>query len=415
MKERNCRRILQITAHPFPPAIRVVKEGTTLRDAGYRSAVLCPPIKGRPARETWRGIEVYRPDTLAGAATIGDKLLYETLFFSPAWYRALREVISEENPDVLHVHDVWLGRTAFAARQGQRVVMDLHENWPAAVVQYLGLFRGAFKWFYGFYKNPLRVKHYERALLAKSDLVFVVVQEALRRVLEAHPELSHAKVVNVENLESKLFAVHDGGTARFIDDDHFSILYIGGFGPHRGLDTLIGAMKYIKDWRLNVRLHLIGATVETVYLKMLRTLIRRLGVESSVRIVGWVPFETVLGYIDQASVGAVPHHSNPHTDNTIPHKLYQYMMVSKPVLVSTSAPLARVVRAGRAGVIFTAGDEQDCAERIRDLFEDQALSRQYGANGYRYVMTDGHNWEDESAKALVAAYDQLLGVGPLRT
>jgi hypothetical protein len=47
--------------------------------------------------------------------------------------------------------------------------------------------------------------------------------------------------------------------------------------------------------------------------------------------------------------------------------------------------------------------------KIRDMAADPKALEQAGARGYQYVMADGHNWEDESAPALIAAYDRLLG------
>jgi len=409
MKPRSDHRILQITALPFPPEIRVLKEALSLRAAGYGSAVMCPPIKRLPARETWRGIEIFRPAALAGAAATLDKLLYQSTFFSPAWYRGLQQVLREYRPDVLHVHDIWLGRTAWRARTHERFVMDLHENMPAAVVEYQSGYRGAFRWFNAVFKNHSRVFAHERALLERSDLVLAVVQEARDRVLASHPKLDAARVVNVENLESREFLSAPSGGQQYIADDHYSILYIGGFGPHRGIDTLIRAMRPLQERKINARLHLVGGKEGTAYLAMLRELIAQLGVASHVNIVPWVPSEAVLSYVNQASLCAVPHHSNPHTDTTIPHKLFQYMIAARPVLVSTSLPLARTVAAADCGVIFRAGDPDDCAAKIAELASDAPRAARLGARGRRYVLEAGHNWEEESAPQLIAAYDRLLG------
>jgi glycosyltransferase involved in cell wall biosynthesis len=406
---RGDRRILQLTVLPFPPEIRVVKEGISLAAAGFQSAVLCPPIKGRPARETWRGVQVFRPASLGRSSSTADKLIFQTTFFSPAWFGALEEVLAEYPADVVHVHDIWLGRTVFRAARGRRIVMDLHENMPAAVVEQTKALRGMQKWFNRIFRGAGRTLRYERAMLQKSDRVFVVVQEARDRALETHPCLDASKVINIENLESKSFVAGSGSLPPVIGKDHFSILYIGGFGPHRGIDTLVTAMRHVKAWGLNVRVHLVGAQKGS-YSRMVEEQIRACDVGSHVTVTGWVPPEMVLAYISQASVCAVPHHANPHTDTTIPHKLYQYMIASRPVFVSSSAPLARTVRAAGAGVIFEAGNDVDCAEKIRAMQADPAGLEAAGARGFRYVMEQGHNWEDESAPALVDAYDRLLGV-----
>jgi hypothetical protein len=84
------------------------------------------------------------------------------------------------------------------------------------------------------------------------------------------------------------------------------------------------------------------------------------------------------------------------------------MIAATPVLVSSSAPLARTVTAARAGAVFRAGDAQHCAEVLSSMLEDRTALREYGVNGRNYVLRDGHNWEEESAPGLVRTYEQLL-------
>ena len=407
VKKAASLKILQITACPFPPEIRVVKEGISLLNAGHGSAVMCPPISGRPAEEEWNGIKIFRSEVLQGGGKPYDKVLMQTSFFSYAWYRALKQVISKYQPDVIHVHDIWLGRTAFLARTNQKIIIDLHENMPAAVVEYQASYAGLFKLFNQTFKSFRRVSRFEKALLTKSDGVFVVVDEARQRVKNAYPKLNADKIINIENLESRRFLNQTWADKTVIKKDHFSILYIGGFGPHRGLETLIRAMHHIKAWHLNVKVHLIGAK-ECVYLEKLRNLISELGVGEFISIQSWVPAEEVLAYIKQADVGVVPHHSNPHTNNTIPHKLYQYMMAGTAVLVSSSPPLARTVKQANAGKVFEAGDAKDCADKIREMYDDSVALKVQVENGLNYVFEQGHNWEEESEPTLIKFYEQLL-------
>ena len=331
----------------------------------------------------------------------------EAAFFSPAWFGAIRQAIEAFRPDVLHVHDIWLGRVAYAARTRERVVMDLHENMPAAVVEYRKGYRGLQSAFRLLFQNHWRIFSYERDLLMRGDLVLTVVEEARQRVLSDHPALKPVNVVNVENLESNRFLGDpDGGVASF-GKDSVSVLYIGGFGPHRGIDTLIHAATLLKQAQCNICIQLVGAN-PSQYLQMLKQLIRELGVDTHVKITGWVATKDVLANIKQADICCVPHHSNPHTDNTIPHKLFQYMIARRPVLVSSSAPLARTVRQANAGLIFAAGDATDCAAKIQELAASPTQRAAFADNGYSYVMTRGHNWEEESAPRLIEAFDHLF-------
>ena len=143
---------------------------------------------------------------------------------------------------------------------------------------------------------------------------------------------------------------------------------------------------------------------------MINGLVKELQVEDLVKIIDWVSSCDVLANIQQADVCIVPHHSNPHTDNTIPHKLFQYMIARRPVLVSSSKPLERTVTEAQAGLVFKAGDPQDCAEKVLALANSPEDCLAFAENGYRYVMEDGHNWEEESAPRLIEAYDNLLSL-----
>ncbi len=83
------------------------------------------------------------------------------------------------------------------------------------------------------------------------------------------------------------------------------------------------------------------------------------------------------------------------------------MILKKPILVSSSTPLARTIKQARAGLIFKAGDDSDCANKIIQMASNGWESNQYSINGYQYVIDKGHNWEEESEPLLLSAYDEL--------
>ena len=107
-----------------------------------------------------------------------------------------------------------------------------------------------------------------------------------------------------------------------------------------------------------------------------------------------------------ADVNTIPHKSNGHTDNTIPHKLFQTMMVGKPVLVSSSDPLKRVVTSTQAGLIFKAGSAEDMALKIKQLYQDKILQTTMGENGLKATLAGSLNWEFDQ-QALISLYKKI--------
>ncbi len=108
-----------------------------------------------------------------------------------------------------------------------------------------------------------------------------------------------------------------------------------------------------------------------------------------------------------ADVNVIPHQSNGHTDNTVPHKLFQGMMAAKPLLVSSSAPLKRLIDQHEAGLVFSAGDSKDFADKILELYQNKDLRNQLGENGRKVSMDGQLNWET-TQKTLVQLYNSLF-------
>jgi glycosyltransferase involved in cell wall biosynthesis len=147
-----------------------------------------------------------------------------------------------------------------------------------------------------------------------------------------------------------------------------------------------------------VKLYLVGKG-DPSYDQKLKEMTESLGVMENVIFTGWVPFSEVPSYIDISDVCLVPHQSNGHTDTTVPHKLFQYMAMKKPVVVSDAKPLKRLVESSQSGLIFPSDDEYGLANDILELYYDRDLAKRLGANG-RKAVESKYNWQIESEKLL---------------
>jgi len=181
--------------------------------------------------------------------------------------------------------------------------------------------------------------------------------------------------------------------------DSFIISYVGGFGPHRGLDTVIRAMILVIKEAPEARLFLVGGKRNE---EKLKDLTKKLNLQSKVIFTGWQPAEKLATYIFLSSICLVPHYKSSFTDSTIPHKLFQYMLMKKPVVVSSCKPLERIVNETNAGLVFRAGDPQDLAEKIIQIYKNP---NNYGENGYQAVIKK-YNWEN-SAQKLINIYQNF--------
>ena len=149
------------------------------------------------------------------------------------------------------------------------------------------------------------------------------------------------------------------------------------------------------------RLEIIGDGTER---RRLSGIAKEVGVEKSVSLEGWREFSAVPGLIGGSSICVIPHLKSEHTDTTIPNKIFDYMAMGKPIVVSDCEPLQRLVREEQCGVVFRSGDGWDLSRKIIQLLEDKDRDA-YGRNGKRAVELK-YNW-DIDAKTMIVAIEKL--------
>jgi len=396
------KKILMLLGKTFPPDIRVEKEAKALLKAGFNLSLVC--VDDGKEGNDWNRMRLYKVKL---KRNIFSKFRRVVSTIHPEFFQFLDKLFQKQYFDILHVHDLRLVPTALKIKEkyGCKVVADLHENYPAAVREWNKANSGIKGIIIRLFNNYTRWFSIEKEVVKKVDKIIAVVDEMKERILRQH-NVPEDKILVVSNLEDEDFVKKAKVDENLVQKykDKFVVLYIGGFGAHRGIDTAIKGMKYIdKD---DIILLLVGKGSKKIENEF-KELIRENKLESKVEIVGWQPFEKVYTYQKLASVCIVPHHSNEHTDNTIPHKLYQYMMVGKPVVVSSCPPLARVVKEANSGLIFKAGDPKDFANKILEIYENRDLQEYFSKNGLKYTFDDKHTWQEESKK-LIDMYEKIL-------
>jgi glycosyltransferase involved in cell wall biosynthesis len=216
--------------------------------------------------------------------------------------------------------------------------------------------------------------------------------------------ISQAKICVVTNTEDKSFVrqqldknIYKELTGKFI------LTYSGGIGPHRGVDVAIRGMKYLENEEA-IQLAIVGFGSKSV-MDSLHKLVDDLQLKN-VHFLGYQPFNKFYSYMTQCAVNIIPHQSNGHTDNTVPHKLFQGMMAGKPLLVSSCTPLKRIVENCNSGLVFQAGDPKDFANKVSELYENTDLQQELSANGLNATINGSLNWES-TQKELISVYQSF--------
>jgi hypothetical protein len=115
---------------------RVYNEAKVLVQAGYTVKILCLNFGSYPDREVVDGIEVVRVRIALKKKKRLFTLMLTLPFYRWFWRKAIHQFILTEQIEVLHVHHLYMARMAKEgiSRNYVRLVLDLHESYPAAIM-----------------------------------------------------------------------------------------------------------------------------------------------------------------------------------------------------------------------------------------------------------------------------------------
>jgi len=390
--------LMVLSSHGYPPDRRVEREARDLIRDGHKLFLMARRGPDQPVREVVDGVQVIRfPVFLEGRGVVSG-LIFFLLHRYFILFRILR-ACRRHRIEALHVHDL---PYAFAVTLAGRlldipVVFDMHEHYTLMLkLSYQTSAYRKFRFLSAIQLTPLRIEESIACRWAKK--VIVVADEHVSRVHRCGARRENIVVVtNTEDIDYFSGLPTDKSLMANYRDD-FVLLYIGGFSPHRGLDTAIEAMPAVLEKIPNARLLLIGAGTSRPDLERLA---ERMGLNDRITFVEFQPFETLPSYIRLSDVGLIPHISTPHIETTMPNKIFHFMILGKPVVVSSTRPMMRVVYDADCGLVFQERNPQSLADAVIQL-ADEDLRRRLGENGKR-AAEDRYNWR-ETVQALLRIY-----------
>src|SRR3989344_5444328 len=339
------KKVLMILGNHFPPDIRVYNEAKSLVDKGFPVTLICYRRSGQKREEDIDGITVKR--IASPLFRLINYFVTHLVNVDPFLVFAIKKELKNDY-SVMHVNDLLLLNTALLARSNKKIklLVDLHENFPESLkswYQKKRLYHRLMR--YVLFNHDLW-RHRELVLLKKVDFIFVVSSAHQSLLIKDGIDKNIIKVIP-NAFPINFFKKYSRFKIKNKNKKEFKILYIGGFGPHRGLDTTIRSIPYFKEFIPNVKVALIGANNK--YSKYLYELAKEKKVLKYLQILPWRPFHYVASYIKGSDICLVPHNRTIHTENAVPHKLFQYMYYRKPIVASDCKSVKNIIQKTGSG------------------------------------------------------------------
>jgi glycosyltransferase involved in cell wall biosynthesis len=387
-------RIAKIFDGDYPWDIREEKICRTLVKKGFQVHLICRNIDRRPEDEIVDGLNVHRLGIIGNHKI--NKLASFPAFFNPLWIKKIIRVIRKQKVDLILVRDLPLTLTAILVGKVFKlpVILDMAENYPAALISYDNPYYKPF-----LFRNGLIPRLYEKLALSMLDFVFVVCEEQKNRIVGLHYSEERIGIVsNTPDMDYFEKIAKDYEKVNKKNSDEIILLYIGKLDAHRGIDIVIKSLNSLKEMNYNIRLLLVGDGTE---LYRLRNLSRSLGIQNRVQFKRWQPFEKIPRYIKYSDICLIPHLKSEHTNTTLPNKIFDYMAFNKPIVSSDISPIKRIIDETECGLTFKSGSDKDLTRKIIEVLDNMSCDKRYGSKGKKFIKSK-YNWANDSKRLLEA-------------
>ncbi|HMB73305.1 MAG TPA: glycosyltransferase family 4 protein [Gammaproteobacteria bacterium] len=354
-------KILMAAYTNYPRDPRVKREAEALVAEGYKVVFLASRDPFESRRETIAGVEVIkvmrllknRTSMLAYMLNYGYYFLALALHLSihPLRYRLIH---INNMPDFL-VLAAWLPRLL-----GRPVIYDVHDLMPELFTEKYEV--GDDHWF-------VRLLCMQERWAGSLASAVLTVEERLRDILDGRG-IPRDKIRILLNLPDERIFSPRTDVLRKSPDDPFVIVYHGTLARRLGLDIALHAVARVGDRIPNLEMRIIGGGEERDDLLELR---ETLGLQDRVTFSdGYVPVETIPGYLRDVDVGLVPNRVSSGTDIMLPTKLLEYVTVGIPCIVPPTGTIRRYFDEKMVR-FFEAENVDALAQAMIELYENPQL------------------------------------------
>ena len=393
-------KIGMILDAPFPPDPRVENEAVSLVENGHEVFLFCLKYADEKASDTINGIQVRRYSSNTFEYKLS-ALAYTIPLYSVIMQKKIAKFIRETNIEALHIHDMRIAGAVYKVNVNFNlpIVLDLHDNMPEVMKLYPHLQKFPGKYLI----SPKKWKQKEEEFIKKANKVIAVSPEFIDTLAVRLP-LEKDKLVLVPNTIRKTFfedyKVNETIIKKY--QSNFVILYLGDTHLRRGIQTAIAALVKLKDTIPEIKLVIVGKNTTDI---ILRKQVKDLQLEQFVDFEGWQNVSLFQSYILASEICISPLHRNLQHDVAYANKIFQYMSLAKPLLVSDAIAQKKLIEKVACGLVHEERDSKDFSNKVLALYKSKPLRMELGESGRKFIQNE-FSWE-QTSKNLINLYNNM--------
>lgn len=236
--------------------------------------------------------------------------------------------------------------------------------------------------------------------------VLICVSNALKETVVQETGVRPEKILVVSNaVDTEFFNPDKYSPKRLFED--FTIGFVGNLTVWQGLNLLLEVLNELQTQK-GIKLNLVIAGDGLMYGE-LKTLADKLGLSSQVCFLGQVARTEIPALIAGFDIGY-----SGHIDlkgNQVYHsplKLYEYMVMGKPVVASAVEDARSLVREEQTGYLFQPGDREGLKQSLIKAYEARTQLKEMGYKARQEILAK-HSWIARS-QTMIEKIEQLLNM-----
>ena len=361
--------------HPTGVKARADRGRLTRRESIDGIDVVRVYVWAAPNRGTWKRMLSYA-SFFAAAATIGP------------WRVGRPDVVVATSPQLLCACAGWV----LAGLKRAPFVFEVRDLWPESILAVEAM------------RDNLLVRSLKRLarLLYNHSTRIVTVGHGYKRQIEQRYGIAPDKMDVVPNgIDPALFV--PGPRMNDVRRDHgwgdrLVLLYVGTHGMAHALHVVLEAAERLRDDPDKLFVFVgEGACKDDL---------RRRAAElalPNVQFIDQQPKSRIPQFYAACDIGLVTLRNTPLFQEVLPSKIFEYLGMERPVIISVDGEARSLVEQAGAGVFVPPEDAEALVQAIRRLEREREKLAEMGRAGRRYVL------EHYDRRALARRYAELLG------
>lgn len=266
---------------------------------------------------------------------------------------------------------------------GRPVVFDVHEDYSKVLLEA--------KWL------PERSRRILSSIYTRFEKIcsygFNAVITATEHIAS---KFNHRSTTVIHNYPAEAFSDPGGGQKQ-----PYSLVYLGGLTEERGVLQMLKAAELLRE-KLPVTLDIYGKFTEPSFEKRIRSNHSH----DWITFHGFIDNKAVYDQLRSGQIGILPYLPIPNHIESLPTKLFEYMMVGLPVACSDFDLWKKIVTGNNLGCVFNPESPQDIRTVLYSMLSDvEKLQTMSGA--CRKMFTRNYSWEKEEGY-LLSLYRALV-------